>query len=94
MNVLAWLNPLKVITAELGKAYEAKLKATNNAEKIAAEVQISTLEARRDVLLKEQGNWLTRWIRPALAAPAVIFWWKIVVWDTVLGLGTTPDPGE
>ena len=94
MSLLAWLNPLKIISEQLGKAYEAKLLAMNDRERIIAEKQISQLESQRDVLVAEQGSWMTRWIRPMLAAPAVIFWWKIIVWDTVLGLGTTPDPGE
>ena len=30
-------------------------------------------------------------IRPLLAAPVIIYFWKVIVWDKVLGLGTT-DP--
>jgi hypothetical protein len=39
----------------------------------------------------EQGRWYTAIIRPLLAAPVVIYLWKVIVWDIVLGLGTT-DP--
>lgn len=94
MWLLQLLNPLKAIGDQLNRAYEAKLLAMNDKERIDAEKQISQLESQRDVLLAEQGSWLTRWIRPALAAPVVIFWWKLIVWDTVLGWGSTPDPGE
>ena len=30
-------------------------------------------------------------IRPLLALPVIIYLWKVIVWDKVLGLGTT-DP--
>lgn len=92
--LLGLVNPLKAIGDQLNRAYEAKLLAMNDKERIMAEAQISTLESRRDVLIAEQGSWMTRWIRPAMAAPVVVFWWKLIVWDTVLGWGTTPDPGE
>jgi hypothetical protein len=92
--LLGLVNPLKAIGDQLNRAYEAKLLAMNDKERIMAEKQISALESSRDVLIAEQGSWMTRWIRPAMAAPVVVFWWKLIVWDTVLGWGTTPDPGE
>src|SRR6266487_2223334 len=52
------------------------------------------IEARRNanaVILAEQGRWYTAIIRPLLAAPVVIYLWKVIVLDIVLGLGTT-DP--
>ena len=94
MWLLQLLNPLKAIGEQLNRAYEAKLLAMNDKERIDAEKQISQLEAQRDIIMAEQGHGMTRWIRPMLAAPVVIFWWKIIVWDTVLGWGTTPHPGE
>lgn len=94
MWLLNLVNPLKVIGDNLNKAYQTKMMAANDSERIAADKLISELEARRDVLIAEQGSWMTRWIRPALALPVVIFWFKLIVWDTVLGWGSTPDPGE
>ena len=52
------------------------------------------IEARRQasaIIIAEQGRWYTAIIRPLLAAPAIIYFWKVIVWDKVLGLGTT-DP--
>ena len=37
------------------------------------------------------GRWYTAAIRPLLALPVVIFLWKVIVWDKVLGLGTTDE---
>lgn len=89
--MLKWLNPLGVIADRLTAAYEAKQKAQTDQERLKADVLINQLEARQMVLVAEQGSWLTRWIRPALAFPIVIYFWKIVIWDKVLGWGVT-DP--
>ena len=92
--LLGLVNPIEAIGKQLNKAYFNKLTAENATERVEADVEISYLEAKRDMILAEQGSWMTRWIRPALALPVVIFWFKLLVWDTVLGLGVTPDPGE
>ena len=85
---------MNAITGQLRQAHKDRLEAANDKDRIAAEVTISQLEARQAVLVAEQGNWATRWVRPALAFPVVVFWWKVIIWDTVLGLGVTPNPGE
>lgn len=48
-------------------------------------------EVNASVVIAEQGNWITRSVRPLFAMPFIIFCWKVVVWDKVMGLGTT-DP--
>lgn len=78
------------ITTKIADAYKAKLQARNDQARLEADLTIKELESQREVLLAEQGKWYTAWIRPALAAPFVVFTWKVVVWDTVLGLGSTP----
>jgi Na+/glutamate symporter len=77
-------------------AYKAKLQAENTAEKMAAdlaarELAVEQRERELDVELvkTEQGNWFTRMVRPLWAMPFVIYTWKVVVWDKVLGLGAT-----
>jgi hypothetical protein len=91
--ILSWLggSGIKAIGAELRGAYEAKLKATNDHEKLAAEETIARLEAQQSILLAEQGRWLTAWVRPAIALPFVVFLWKIIIWDKVLGYGATDN---
>lgn len=84
----------KGITGRLLDAYEAKLKAENDEQRLKAEVEIAFLEAQQSILLKEQQRWYTAWIRPAFATVVLIFWAKVVVWDTVLQWGVTPYPGE
>ena len=83
------LNPLNGIAKQLRSAYEAKLKAANDSERIKADITIKQLEARQEVLLAEQKHWMTRWIRPAFAFPFVVYDFKVIVWDKVFELGST-----
>lgn len=92
--LLGLVNPIKAVGEQLTRAYELKLNAQNDSQRIQAEKLIANLEAHQNILIAEQGSWMTRWIRPALAAPVVVYVWKLIVWDTVLGWGVTPDPGQ
>ncbi len=95
-----WLASLiggPVITG-LINAYKAKLDAANIHDRIAADLAAkeiaAEIEARKQasaVIIAEQGRWYTAVIRPLLALPIIIYLWKVIVWDKVLGLGST-DP--
>lgn len=91
--ILKWLTGggIAAIGGELRQAYEAKLKAQTDAEKLAAEETIARLEAQQAVLIAEQGRILTSWIRPAIAAPFVLYIWKLIVWDKIMGQGATDN---
>ena len=39
--------------------------------------------------MAEQGRWYTALPRPLFASAFIIYVWKVVVWDKVLGFGTT-----
>ena len=79
-------------------AYKARLEASNTKDRIAADLAAKEIEAdivaRKEassVIIAEQGRWYTAIIRPLLAFPIIIYLWKVIVWDKVLGLGAT-DP--
>lgn len=93
MNIFGWLlgGGISAIGKELNTAYANKLKATTDEQKMEADMTIAQLEARQAVLIAEQGSRATSWIRPAFAAPFVIFNAKVVIWDKVLGLGITDN---
>lgn len=77
------------VAARLVDAYAAREQAKTDVDRIAADVTIRQLEARQAVLVA--GG---RWIAPVQAAFAVMFLIynaKLIIWDKVLGLGTT-DP--
>ena len=90
-RILSWLfgRGIESIGAQLNRAYETRMKAKNDRERVQAEKEIAHLQARYSVLVAEQGHWMTRWIRPAFALPFVIYDFKVIVWDKVLGWGTT-----
>lgn len=93
MGVLDFLNPLNAITGALTRAYEAKLAAANDSERIAAEIQIAQLETKRDVLIALVGEpWWTP--RNLMAYCVTILVFKLVVWDSALGWGVTDDVGS
>jgi hypothetical protein len=78
------------------EAYRAKLSAENTSEKIAADLaarELSVEQRERElaaqIVLAEQGRWYTALPRPLFAFAFIIYVWKVVVWDKVLGLGTT-----
>jgi hypothetical protein len=78
-------------------AYRAKLSADNTSEKVAAGLAARELaveqrerEVEAQIIVAEQGRWYTALPRPLFAAAFILYTWKVVVWDRVLGLGTTP----
>src|SRR6478672_9639070 len=79
-------------------AYRAKLAAENTSEKIAADLAARELsveqrerELAAEMLIAEQGRWYTALPRPLFAAAFIIYVWKVVVWDKVLGLSATAN---
>jgi len=98
--MLQWL--LSVLSApvlnSVVDAYKAKLAAANTQDKLAVDLAVKEIEAEiaaraqaSAIIMAEQGRWWTSIIRPLAALPVVIFMWKVIVWDKVLGLGST-DP--
>ena len=89
------------IIGALKDSYKAKLAAGNTTEAKATELaiaeikgQIAAREVEASIVRQEQGWWVTAIIRPLMAAPIIIFFWKVLVWDKVLGLGSTTLPAR
>ena len=92
-TLLSWIasGGLSGITRALQQAYEAKLRAQTDADKLATDLKIRELESRRDVILAAQSDRVERWVRVAFAAPFAIYNAKLLIWDKTLGWGAT-DP--
>jgi hypothetical protein len=97
-TILGWLGSLLggPFAAAAVKAYQAKLTSENTSEKIAADLAARELgveqreaELASQTVIAEQGRWYTALPRPLFAFAFIIYVWKVVVWDKVLGLGTT-----
>ena len=98
--MLTWLASLigGPIVNGLIEGYKAKLDAANAHDRIAADLAAKDIEAESAarqqasaIIIAEQGRWYTAIIRPLLALPIIIYFWKVIVWDKVLDLGVT-DP--
>lgn len=93
--ILDWLGGgiIKQVAEPLERAYRAKLEAQNDEQKLAAEQQIAFFEGQ--IALATEAARSDRWYspRPLMAYCATLVVAKLLVWDTVLGLGVTPDPG-
>jgi len=93
-----WLSILSFLGGPVVKglidAYQAKLKAGNTSEKIAADTAAAEIAAEtRDAELSNQYRLaiIGRWYEPVnlLAYIIVAYVAKVVVWDTMLDLGST-----
>jgi hypothetical protein len=87
---------LNAITGPILEAYKAKLGAGNNQDgkivELASKAIDAEIDARREaskILIAEQGRWWTAAPRAITCWSFAIFVAKVVVWDKVLGLGST-----
>jgi len=96
----SWLASLigRPVVSGLINAYKAKLEAANTQDRIAADLAAKEIEAEIEarkqasaIIIADQGRWYTAIIRPLLALPPITYFWKVIVWDKVFGLGST-DP--
>jgi hypothetical protein len=81
--------PLTEISNDIKEAYQSKLNAANDRERIAADERITLLESRKSIILAAQSDPLERLVRIMLAIPVIAYAWKLILWDKVLGLGVT-----
>jgi hypothetical protein len=83
----------KELFGSLERWQRAKLDAKNDAERIEADKQVAFFQGQISLAVAAAQNdkwWSTREL---IGKCALVYVFKIVVWDTVLGLGITPDPG-
>ena len=92
-QILSWLlgGGVAAITKSIQEIRKAELDAKNTTERIKTEKEIATLEARRLVLVAEaKSNWNVAF-RAFMALPFVLFVWKTVGYDKILGWGSTDN---
>jgi len=84
------------IVSGIISGYKAKLAAGNTSERIAADLAEKKIELQRrerelatKIVLQEEGRWWTALPRALVTYAFAIFVVKVVVWDKVLGWGTT-----
>lgn len=79
--ILSWLGGgvIKQFTGPLLAAYQAKLNAQNDAEKLDAELTINRIEAARDIAVAEAGRaWSATSVGRWLIVVPFGLWWSAI----------------
>lgn len=92
-SLLKWFvgGGISSIGEQINRWQEIKAKAANDHERLEADKMLASLEASKQVILQAQRDPVERWVRIGFALPFVIYNFKLVFIDKVLGLSAT-DP--
>lgn len=88
--LLGFGETVKSISGDIARVRIAAKEAETEEKRIEAQTEQTALEARKAVLVAEAPG--SRWnqgFRILLSIPALLVIWKIVVYDEMLGLGST-----
>ena len=93
MNILGLLNPLGALKDGLVAAQKQWLDANNDAPRLKAEENMAYFKGQIElaVAASRYDKWYS--VR-SLIGYCVTLVAKLLVWDTVLGWGVTPNPGQ
>lgn len=95
--MIAWLisfvssAAFRTIAGELSAAYKARATERNLDKQREHDERIADLEAQKTALFRSLDMPITHAIKALWAAPFIIYLWKIIIWDRILGLGVTDD---
>ena len=89
--LLGLIDPISKITNKIIDLRIQQANAQTEQAKIAADEEVSKLQAQRDVLVAESGSKINAIIRIAFALPCAIYINKLILIDKVLGWGSTDD---
>lgn len=98
MGLLGFLfgifNPLKPLLDSVTRAYADVERAKTDKERIASEERLSWAKTQAEVQISAMQH--DAWFSPrnVISYAVAIYVVKLVVWDTVLGLGVTSNPGD
>lgn len=80
------------ITSAISNEKIALIGATTDREKIETQERISALQAQRDVLVAEAArSKIPLYVQLLMTLPIAAIMAKIIVWDKMLGLGSTDN---
>lgn len=93
-GLLDWLNPINALKDGLLAAQRQHYEAKNSEERIAAEKEMAYWKGQIDlaVTAAQHDKWYS--VRSLMGYCVTALVGKLIIWDTVLGLGVTPYPGE
>lgn len=93
-GLLDWLNPLNALKDGLLTAQKQYLEAKNDDARLKAEQEMAYWKGQ--IELAQVAATADKWysVRSMIGYCVTMLVFKIIVWDTVLGLGVTPNPGS
>jgi len=80
------------LPALIDKIVELKAKqldAKTEQQRIEMQEKIDVLEQRKQIIINSQNQKLGEWVRLLWALPFIVYIWKLLLWDKVLGWGAT-----
>lgn len=80
---------LKAIMSEIRQFEVQRLQAANDSEKLQLSAKIEALRAHADEISAARNHLLIRIGQLAWTAPFLVYVYKLIIWDKVLGLGVT-----
>jgi hypothetical protein len=94
MNILGLLNPLGALKDGLVAAQKQWLDANNDASRLKAEENMAYFKGQIElaVAASRYDKWYS--VRSLIGYCVVTLVAKLLLWDTVLGWGVTPNPGQ
>ena len=89
--LLGLIDPISKITNKIIDLRIQQANAQTEQAKIAADEEVSKLQAQRDVLVAESGSKINALVRIAFALPCALYINKLIIYDKMLGWGSTDD---
>lgn len=96
VKLLKWISGggLLGLAAEMRQAHQNKLAAENDGQRVAADHDIARIAAQIEAQTRGAGTWLPKVTRALWSAPFILYVWKLIVWDKMLGWGVTDGLGD
>lgn len=93
--MLGWIGSLLGggLLRQLDDLLKRQQDATTEREKARLQAQVDVVQARLAAQTQGDATWLPKIVQALFAVPFVIYLWKLIVWDKVLGWGVTDGLG-
>jgi hypothetical protein len=87
-TILRWLagGGISAIGEQINRWQEIRAKAETDSEKLEADIKIAQLQGRVEAM--RSADRIVLYVQAIWAAPFIIYNWKLIVWDKVLGAWT------
>ena len=89
---MLWLTAIGRLANAAAKWQERKDDATTERERIYAETKIAQINAQMEMQTRGEATWLPKLARALAFAPIILYLWKLIIFDKVIGslLSDTP----